>query len=162
MVMKMMGLESASAFSTTGGFTSGGRLNNAPETLSRTSLAAASRFTPNSNSTVMELRPSRLTDVSVRIPGTPLMASSSGSVICDSMTSAFATTYDVFTVTTGGSTLGNSRTPKKLKPINPNRIMTNDITMASTGLLILTVDKLAINVIYNFLNYFLLLSPLLH
>jgi hypothetical protein len=49
----------------------------------------------------------------------------------------------VETFTTGGSTLGNSRTPRKEKPIAPNKMITNDMTMASTGLLILVMDKLA-------------------
>ena len=43
---------------------------------------------PNSTRTV--LRPSRLTEVNVRMPAMPLIDSSSGSVIWDSMTSALA------------------------------------------------------------------------
>ncbi len=62
----------------------------ARETLSLTSFAAVSRSTSMSNSTVIVLRPSRLTDVNERIPAIPLIDSSSGSVICDSITSAFA------------------------------------------------------------------------
>jgi hypothetical protein len=37
---------------------------------------------------------------------------------------------------------GNSLTPKYLYPIAPNNTMANDITVANTGLLILTLDKL--------------------
>jgi hypothetical protein len=44
----------------------------------------------------------------------------------------------------GGSTLGNSLTPKRVIPIAPNNRMVRDSTMAKTGLLILIVDKLAI------------------
>ncbi len=87
---KTMGTRSASALETAGLSTSGGRKRMTCDTLSRTSLAAASKSTSRSNSTVIVLRPSRLTDVRVRIPATPLMDSSSGSVICDSMTSALA------------------------------------------------------------------------
>ena len=54
------------------------------------SLAARSRSVPRSNSVWTVLRPSRLVEVRVRIPSTPLTAASSGSVICDSMTSAEA------------------------------------------------------------------------
>jgi hypothetical protein len=49
----------------------------------------------------------------VRIPSMPLICSSSGSVICESMTSAFAPRYEVVTLIMGGSTAGYSRTPKK-------------------------------------------------
>jgi hypothetical protein len=52
------------------------------------------------------------------------------------------------TVTTGGSTLGNSRTPKNENPIIPKRIMTKDITMANTGRLILVIDKLAMVIFF--------------
>jgi hypothetical protein len=44
----------------------------------------------------------------------------------------------------GGSTDGNSRTPKDLNPMKPNNKITRFITIARTGLLILIVDKLAI------------------
>ncbi len=75
-----MGKASASALATRGGSMSGGRLYSARETRSRTSLAARSRSLPSSNSTVMVLRPSRLTEVRVRMPAMPLMESSRGSV----------------------------------------------------------------------------------
>jgi len=42
----------------------------------------------------------------------------------------------------GGSTEGKSRTPKNLYPITPNTTITTDITVANTGLFILTEDKL--------------------
>ena len=87
-----MGLLSASLLATIGGSTSSGRLRKLRLTRSRTSLAAASRSTSSSNSTVMVLRPSLLTLVSVRIPAIPLMLSSSTSVIWLSMMSALAPT----------------------------------------------------------------------
>src|SRR5690606_22643960 len=90
MLVMMIGYESASAFETTGGSQSGGRLLIARDTLSRTSFAAASRSTSRSNSTEMVLLPSRLTEVRDFIPDIPLTDSSRGSVICDSMTSALA------------------------------------------------------------------------
>jgi hypothetical protein len=37
---------------------------------------------------------------------------------------------------------GNSLTPKKLKPIMPKRTKSRFITIASTGLFMLVVDKL--------------------
>ena len=85
-----MGLESASALATTGGSTSLGRFANERATRSRTSLAASSISTAKSNSTEIVERPSRLVEVSVRIPAMPLIDSSKGSVICDSIMSAFA------------------------------------------------------------------------
>ena len=84
------GLASASALEIDGGSTSGGRLRWARKTRSRTSLAARSRSAPRSNSTWMVLRPSRLVEVRVRMPSMPLIDSSSGSVICVSITSALA------------------------------------------------------------------------
>ena len=73
----------------------------------------AASATPSSNSTRILLAPSRLVEVRERIPEMPLIEASSGSVICDSMTSALAPVYLVVTVTMGGSTLGYSRIPRK-------------------------------------------------
>ncbi len=84
------GNEFASALATVGGSASAGRRRITRDTRSRTSLAAASRSADKPNSTVMELPPSRLTDVSDRMPSTPLTDSSMRSVICDSITSALA------------------------------------------------------------------------
>lgn len=77
---------------TVGGSASGGNLLWDWDTLSRTSLAAASKSVPISNSTVMELLPSAEVEDRDRIPAIPLMLSSSGSVIWDSMTSELAPT----------------------------------------------------------------------
>ena len=88
--MKKMGFESASALETIGGSISRGNNPNERDTRSRTSLAAVSKSTPKSNSTVMLLRPSRLADVRVLIPEIPLIDSSNGSVIWDSIISALA------------------------------------------------------------------------
>src|SRR5476651_147364 len=56
----------------------------------------------------------------------------------------------------GGSTEGKSRTPKKLYPITPNTTITTDKTVASTGLFILTEDKLIMlfDHFSNFQSYF--------
>ena len=85
-----MGEAFASAFDTIGGSASGGSRRCAWETLSRTSFAAASRSVPSSNSTVILLRPGALVLDKDRIPAIPLSDSSSGSVSCDSITSALA------------------------------------------------------------------------
>ncbi len=90
MVMLTMLPASASLFTVIGGSTSCGRVLSARLTRSRTSLAAASRSTSSSNSTVMLLRPSLLMLVSERMPAMPLMDSSSGSVTWLSMMSALA------------------------------------------------------------------------
>jgi hypothetical protein len=90
-VREMIASALASAFVTTGGASmSCGRERTAPDTLSRTSFAAASRSASRLNSTVMLLDPWLLPDEMFRIPGIPLSAFSSGSVICDSTTSALA------------------------------------------------------------------------
>ena len=85
-----IGWASASALETSGGSTSGGRSPSTRNTRSRTSLVARSRSAPSSNSAWIVLRPSRLVEVRVRMPATPLIESSSGSVTCDSTTSALA------------------------------------------------------------------------
>ena len=113
MFRKTIGGASASDFETEGGSASVGSTRRARLTRSRTSLAARSRSAPRSNSTVMVDRPARLTELIVRMPSMPLICSSSGSVICESMTSALAPRYSVVTLITGGSTAGYSRTPKK-------------------------------------------------
>jgi hypothetical protein len=51
----------------------------------------------------------------------------------------------VLTEIIGGSIDGKSRIPKKLYPMIPNTTITIDITVASTGLFILTEDKLMVN-----------------
>ena len=85
-----MGMASASALDTVGGSQSRGKKRCALDTLSRTSLAAVSRSTESSNSTVMRHEPCWLTLVSERMPGIPLMFCSRGSVIWFSITSALA------------------------------------------------------------------------
>lgn len=57
--------------------------------------------------------------------------------------------------------MGYSRIPKKARPINPNNRITIDMTVASTGLLMLMDDKL---IRYFFLkgalqNYFMDVHP---
>ena len=83
-------LEAASVFTITGGSQSGGNRLMTRETLSRTSLAAASKLPSILNSTVMRLSPSLLEEVKVRIPSIPLMDSSNGCVICVDITSELA------------------------------------------------------------------------
>src|SRR5687767_9780593 len=103
----MIASELASAFDTTGGdVRSWGSDRKACETLSRTSLAAASSSIVNSNSILMLLRPTLEEEVIFLIPAIPLIAFSKGSVICDSIISALAPEYDVLTLTLGGSMAG--------------------------------------------------------
>ena len=72
----------ASALDTTGGLLiSSGKLLTACATLSLTSFAAVSKFTPKLNSTVILEFPTELEELMVRIPGIPLIAFSNGSVI---------------------------------------------------------------------------------
>src|SRR4030081_2339714 len=138
----MIGSESASALVTIGGASmSCGNAFRACETFSRTSLAAFSRSTFNSNSTVILLVPCALEEVIFRTPCTPFTAFSNGSVICCSMISALAPVYDVRTFITAGSIAGYSLTPRKVKPIPPKIIMTMEQTMANTGRFKLSSDK---------------------
>ena len=72
----------ASALETTGGLVkSCGRDLSACDTLSRTSFAAVSKFTPKLNSTVILELPTALEELMVLIPGIPLIPFSKGSVI---------------------------------------------------------------------------------
>ncbi len=144
-VREMMASELASLLVTTGGESmSCGRPRAAPATLSRTSFAAASRFASRLNSTVMLLVPWLLDEEMLRTPEMPLIAFSSGSVIWDSMTSAFAPAYEVRTVMIGGSMAGYSRTPRKWKLIAPNRRIAIDMTIARTGRRMLTAARLIV------------------
>src|SRR5688572_6753110 len=103
----MIASELASAFDTTGGASrSVGKERVACETLSLTSLAAASRSTLKSNSTLILLDPALLEEVIFLIPAIPLIAFSRGSVICVSMISGFAPPYEVRTLMLGGSIAG--------------------------------------------------------
>jgi hypothetical protein len=113
MFRKTIGGALASDFDTLGGSASAGSCCWARLTRSRTSLAARSRSAPSSNSTVTVDCPWRLTDSMVRMPSTPLICSSNGSVIWESITSALAPRYWVLTLMIGGSTAGYSRTPRK-------------------------------------------------
>ena len=70
------------------------------------------------------------------------MDSSSGSVICESITSALAPRYVVETLITGVSRFGYSRTPRKKNPITPKMMMTMDITVARTGRWMLVAYRL--------------------
>src|SRR5664280_1308328 len=86
------------------------------------------------------------------MPWIPLIDCSSGSVICVSITSELAPGYDVLTEIIGGSTLGNSLMPKNVRPTTPNSKITIANTVANTGLLILTDDKLILLLPY-FIKY---------
>jgi hypothetical protein len=66
-------------------------------------------------------------------PSMPAMESSSGLVICDSITSDDAPTSRVLTVTTGSSMRGYSRTVSWLYETMPTSTISSDITHASTG-----------------------------
>src|SRR5450759_4225532 len=85
------------------------------------------------------------------MPGIPLIDCSSGSVIWVSITSEFAPGYCVSTEMIGGSTLGNSLIPKNVRPTTPKSKITIANTVANTGLLILTDDKLIL-LLTDFIN----------
>ena len=163
-VATIMAFEFASCLATIGGSQSGGRLRWARATRSRTSFVAASRSSPRSNSTTIVLRPSADVDVSERIPAIPLMLSSRGSVICDSITSAFAPAYVVVTFTIGGSTFGNWRTPRKVKPTMPTRTIVMLITIDRTGRRIERMDRFTggRSPAYSFSRRAVLTSPRYH
>ncbi|MPM38005.1 hypothetical protein SDC9_84628 [bioreactor metagenome] len=149
----IIGSASASALATVGGSASRGKYRIALETLSRTSLAAVSKSTLNSNSTVILEFPWLLWLISERIPGIPLMFCSSGSVIWFSITSAFAPGYPTDTVMMGLSTLGYSRTARLVYPITPKMMMISTNTVAKTGRFILSSDNVILLVRW-FGNYF--------
>ena len=89
-----------------GSSTSSGRSPRVRATRSRTSLAAASRSRPSSNSMVIIETCSRLSEVTCLTPSMPFTWSSMGSVTEVSTTSGAAPGKIVVTETTGGSTLG--------------------------------------------------------
>ena len=124
----------ASLLLTTGGASiSCGKFRTACATLSRTSFAAASKFSPTLNSTVILLRPTWLDEVIERIPGIPFTAFSIGSVTWLSIISLLAPAYDVLTLIVGGSIAGYSLTAKKVYPTTPKRTINRFNTVASTG-----------------------------
>src|SRR5690606_19861443 len=76
------------------------------------------------------------------MPGTLLISSSSGVVICVSMICALAPGYEVLTEITAGSTEGNSRTPRNVAETSPKITRIADITVARTGRRILIEERL--------------------
>ena len=64
------------------------------------------------------------------------------------MMSELAPAYEVDTEMLGGSIAGNSRIPRKLKPITPNRMRNKLITVASTGLLSDNSDIFTVKNVY--------------
>ncbi len=110
-----------------------GRRARTRATRSRTSLAAASTFRSGTNSTVICDTSSREEDFSVRTPSMPAIESSSGWVICDSMTCGLAPLYTVRTETIGVSIFGYSRTVSRSKEITPSSTTIRLITVANTG-----------------------------
>jgi hypothetical protein len=87
---KTIGCASVSTLRISGGNASSGNSLIAPETRSRTSLAAASTSRPGRNSTVISERPSVDREAIVSIPSTPASRSSSGCVMRFSITWALA------------------------------------------------------------------------
>ena len=128
-----MGELSLSTLATTGASASSGRLRDARETRSRTSLAALSISRVSRNSIRTLEVPSRLVERIVLMPSIPLTAPSITWVIWDSITSADAPSYVVLIDTTGGSTAGYSRTGSLEKAKMPKTTSSALTTMASTG-----------------------------
>jgi hypothetical protein len=129
----MMAWASASIFDTTDSSAASGSSARTRATRSRTSFAAESTSRSGTNSTVIWLTSSRDTDFTVRTPSIPAIESSSGWVICDSMTWGLAPLYTVRTETTGVSIFGYSRTDSREKQIAPSSTIIRLITVASTG-----------------------------
>src|SRR5579859_4073243 len=115
--------------------TSFGNRPNAWFTRFCTSTAARSTSRVTSNVTVIWLVPSfPLEDVRYFIPGTPLIATSSGIVTADSTVCAFAPMYPLDTTTCGGASSGNCATGSVGIAIAPPRIISSAHTVANTGL----------------------------
>src|SRR5216684_4347191 len=100
-----------------------------------TSTLARSTSRVTSNTTVIWLEPSLpLADVMYFIPGTPLIACSSGIVTADSTVCAFAPMYPLLTTTCGGANSGNCAMGKDGIAIAPPRMISSAHTVANTGL----------------------------
>ena len=124
---------SESRLATTGSSISSGSRLRARATRSRTSLAAASRSRPSSNSTEICETCSRLSEVTTLTPSMPFTWSSRTSVTEVSTTSGAAPGNTVVTETIGGSIDGSSRLVSRSRLIPPKSRITSDITVASTG-----------------------------
>src|SRR5512145_163431 len=129
----MIACASASILETTDSSDASGSSARTRATRSRTSFAAESTSRSGTNSTVIWLTSSRDTDFTVRTPSIPAIESSSGCVICDSITCGLAPLYTVRTETTGVSIFRYSRTDSREKEIAPISTIMRLITVASTG-----------------------------
>ena len=70
------------------------------------------------------------------MPGTPLIALSSGVTTALTQVSAFAPVYLVVTVTSGGAIFGNCVMGNCVIAITPNNKINTEITMDNMGLLV--------------------------
>src|SRR5437867_4986343 len=132
-VMLMIGAESGSAFWMTGGSTWGGTFLIAPETFSRTALAASSRSRSRTKRTVILPRPLLALDCIWSMPEMPLIAFSIGISTDVTISSGLAPGNWRLTLTVAGSALGKRSTPRSRKEKIPTT--TSDITsiVAKTG-----------------------------
>ena len=130
---QITGVASASTFEICGSSAASGKRARTRPTRSRTSAAAASGGLLNLKRTVIWLCSAREIEVRMSTPSMPAMASSSGLVICDSITSEEAPVRRVLTVTRGSSMRGYSRTESWLNETAPTSTISSDITLAKTG-----------------------------
>ena len=130
----MIGSESGSTFWMTGGSTCGGRSRIAPETFSRTSLAASLMSRSSTKRRVTVALPSLMRCASISsMPEMLLSASSSGSTTAVAISAGLAPGSCTLTVTVAGSAWGKRSTPRSRNEKMP--ITTSDITsiVAKTG-----------------------------
>ena len=130
----MIGSESGSTFWMTGGSTCGGRLRIAPETFSRTSLAASLMSRSSTKRRVTVALPSLMRCASISsMPEMLLSASSSGSTTAVAISDGLAPGSCTLTVTVAGSAWGKRSTPRSRNEKMP--ITTSDMTsiVAKTG-----------------------------
>lgn len=137
-----MALSSSLALNTSGGSACSGKLFNAREIRSRTSLVAASISRSSSNSMEIFERPTRLFELIDLTPSIPLILSSRTWVILLSTIAADAPGYEVLMLTTGGSISGYSRSGKVINATMPKVINNKLITVANTGRFTEISDKI--------------------
>ena len=130
---QITGNASASTLAITGSSMAWGKRLRTREVRSRTSAAAASASFSSRKRTLIWLCSARLMEVMTSTASMPAIESSSGLLICDSITSAEAPGYRTVTVTTGSSIFGYSRTASRLKLTAPTSRISRDKTVANTG-----------------------------
>ena len=130
---RITGSASLSFLMTRGSPAPSGRLARMRPMASRTSFAASSILRPISNSMTVRLRPRRLCEPMVLMPGTPAIELATSSVMSVSTICGDAPVYSVDTVTTAASTSGSSRTGIENNDAIPETTTSALATIARTG-----------------------------